>query len=95
MEQDYYKILGLDKNATIEEIKKAFRKKCFRLYPGHDDGSQDVDKNYKLYSEAYDILIDDSLRYIYDREGIDGIKKYRQENNDALLNFTKYFNLTK
>ncbi len=68
VKRDYYEILGLSKNATSEEIKKAFRKLAFQYHPdrNHDDGAAD---KFKEVNEAYEVLSDQNKRDAYDRFG--------------------------
>ena len=64
--RDYYEVLGIDKKASKEDIKKAFHKLAHKLHP--DKGTGDVDK-FKEVSEAYSILSDDKKRAEYDSYG--------------------------
>ncbi|MFH1030705.1 MAG: molecular chaperone DnaJ [bacterium] len=66
MSKDYYKILGIDKNASKDEIKKAFRKLAHQYHP--DKGSGD-EKKFKEINEAYQVLSDDNKRSQYDQFG--------------------------
>src|SRR3954470_5654743 len=64
--KDYYQILGVDKKASKEDIKKAFHKLAHKFHP--DKGTGDADK-FKEVSEAYSILSDDKKRAEYDSYG--------------------------
>jgi len=66
--RDYYEVLGIGKNATGEEIKKAFRKLAFQYHPdrNHEDGTAE---KFKEVSEAYEVLSDSDKRAAYDRFG--------------------------
>src|SRR3990167_8328784 len=66
MSKDYYNILGVDKNAKPDDIKKAFRKLAHQYHP--DKGSGNADK-FKEASEAYSVLSDDKKRAEYDTYG--------------------------
>lgn len=68
MKRDYYEVLGIDRNATDEEIKRAFRKLAFECHPdrNHDDGAESM---FKEINEAYEVLSDSSKRAAYDRFG--------------------------
>ena len=68
--RDYYEILGLDKNATQDEIKKAYRKLSKKYHPDMKDGSEE---KFKEVSEAYEVLSDENKRAQYDRFGHEGM----------------------
>ncbi|MBA3722436.1 MAG: molecular chaperone DnaJ [Parachlamydiaceae bacterium] len=70
---DYYETLEITKNATAEEIKKAYRKKALKYHPDKNPGNADAEKRFKEISEAYEVLSDDSKRQIYDRHGKNGL----------------------
>lgn len=69
MSKDYYKILGVDKGASKDEIKKAFRKQAHEHHPDKTGGD---DKKFKEVNEAYSVLSDDSKRGQYDQFGSEG-----------------------
>ena len=69
--RDYYEILGITKNATDEEIKRAFRKLAFKYHPDHNHGDG-ADERFKEANEAYEALSDPDKRAAYDRFGHDG-----------------------
>ncbi|MGC9219884.1 MAG: molecular chaperone DnaJ [Solirubrobacteraceae bacterium] len=64
---DYYKILGVGKNATDEEIKKAYRKLARRYHPDRNPGDSQAEERFKRISEAHDVLSDPDKRRDYDR----------------------------
>lgn len=66
---DYYEILGVSRNATQEEIKKAYRKRALQFHPDRNPGDPEAEKKFKEISEAYDVLCDDKKRQMYDRYG--------------------------
>jgi len=71
VKRDYYEVLGIDRNASDEEIKKAFRKLAFKYHPDHNHGDGAEDK-FKEANEAYQVLSDADKRDAYDRFGHGG-----------------------
>ena len=71
--RDYYEILGIGKNATEEEIKKAYRKMAMKHHPDRNPDSKDAESKFKEAKEAYEMLSDDSKRAAYDRYGHAGV----------------------
>jgi molecular chaperone DnaJ len=70
--KDYYEIIGVDRNATQDEIKKAFYKKARKVHPDVSD-DPDAEAKFKELNEAYDVLSDEKKRAQYDRFGtVDG-----------------------
>ena len=69
MKEDYYKILGLDKNATDSEIKKAYRKCAIKYHPDKNPGDTKAEEKFKEASEAYGILSDKEKKQNYDSFG--------------------------
>lgn len=65
--KDYYEILGISKDASIEEIKKAYRKLALKLHPDRNPDDSASEERFKLVSEAYGVLIDPNKRAEYDR----------------------------
>lgn len=69
MKQDYYKTLNVEKNATPEELKKAFRKLAMQYHPDKNPGNEEAKKKFQEINEAYEILKDDQKRAAYDSYG--------------------------
>ena len=73
-DRDYYKILGVSRNASDEEIKKNYRKVAMQYHPDRNPGNKEAEEKFKIASEAYEVLRDPEKRQIYDRYGIEGLK---------------------
>ena len=71
--RDYYEVLGIGKNASEEEIKKAYRKMAMKHHPDRNPDSKDAESKFKEAKEAYEMLSDDSKRAAYDRYGHAGV----------------------
>ena len=86
MNTDYYKILGVDKKASAEDIKKAYRKLALKYHPDKNPGNKEAEEKFKRMSEAYAVLSDPEKREQYDNFGSDNFKQhYSQE--DIFRNF--------
>ncbi|MCC5833579.1 MAG: molecular chaperone DnaJ [Opitutales bacterium] len=66
---DYYELLGVSKNASPEEIKKAYRKKAVQFHPDKHKGDKGMEAKFKEVSEAYEVLKDPEKKAAYDRYG--------------------------
>ncbi|MCX8044838.1 MAG: DnaJ domain-containing protein [Desulfobacterota bacterium] len=79
--KDYYKILGVPKNATQEEIKKAYKKLAFKYHPDKNPGDKKAEEHFKEISEAYAVLSDKEKRAQYDQFGSAEFRqRYSQED---------------
>src|SRR6201993_1045228 len=67
--KDYYEALGIKKNASSEEIRKAFRKLARKYHPDVNPGDKSAEEKFKEISEANDVLSDPKKRKIYDQLG--------------------------
>jgi curved DNA-binding protein len=80
-ETDYYKALGVNKTATDDEIKKAYRKLAMKYHPDHAKGDKAAEEKFKQVSEAYAVLSDKEKRQQYDTFGSSGFhQRYSQED---------------
>ena len=71
--RDYYEVLGIQKGADKEEIKKAYRKLAVKYHPDRNPGDKEAEEKFKEATEAYEILSDDQKRPIYDQYGFAGL----------------------
>jgi molecular chaperone DnaJ len=71
---DYYEILGIERAASQEEIKKAYRKKALTYHPDKNPGDPKAESKFKELSEAYEVLSDEKKRQIYDQYGAEALK---------------------
>ena len=70
---DYYGVLEIDRNATAEEIKRAFRKQALKYHPDKNQNNPEAEELFKQINEAYQALSDENKRAIYDRYGRAGL----------------------
>jgi molecular chaperone DnaJ len=73
-DKDYYKILGVSRDATEEEIKRSYRKIAMQYHPDRNPGNKEAEEKFKIASEAYEVLSGPEKREIYDHYGIEGLK---------------------
>ncbi len=71
--RDYYEVLGVQKSANADEIKKAYRKAAIKFHPDKNPGDKAAEDNFKEAAEAYDVLSNDDKRARYDRFGHAGM----------------------
>lgn len=71
--RDYYEVLGVSKNATKDEIKKAYRKQALKYHPDKNPGNREAEEKFKEAAEAYEVLSNDEKRSKYDRFGHAGL----------------------
>ncbi len=92
--RDYYEVLGLKKNATLDEIRKAYRESALRHHPDRvpHEQKKEAEEKFKEISEAYAILSDSQKRALYDQYGHSGIdQKYAYEDIFKGADFSSVF----
>ena len=72
--RDYYEIIGVEKNASADEIKKAYRKAALKYHPDRNPGDKAAEDNFKEAAQAYEVLSDPAKRQRYDQFGHAGVK---------------------
>jgi molecular chaperone DnaJ len=70
---DYYEVLGVQRNASEEEIKKSYRKLAMQYHPDRNPGNREAEDMFKEASEAYEVLSDQEKRDVYNRYGHEGL----------------------
>jgi molecular chaperone DnaJ len=74
VKRDYYEVLGVAKNATAEELKKAFRQLAMKFHPDRNSADPEAEEKFKEVTEAYEVLSDPKKREAYDRFGHQGVQ---------------------
>jgi molecular chaperone DnaJ len=72
--RDYYEVLGVSRNAGLDEIKKAYRQLALKYHPDRNQGDSDAEEKFKEASEAYSVLGNDEKKRVYDQFGFEGLK---------------------
>ncbi len=92
MAKDYYKILGVDRDADKDQIKKAYRKLSFKYHPDQNKGDKAAEEKFKEISEAYAVLYDDEKRQQYDSFGAEGFgQRFSHEDIFRGFDFSSVF----
>jgi molecular chaperone DnaJ len=71
--RDYYEVLGVEKNASKDDIKKAYRKLAIQYHPDKNPGNKEAEEKFKEATEAYEVLADDKKKAAYDQFGFAGV----------------------
>ena len=71
---DYYQLLGVPRDASAEDIKKAYRKLALQHHPDRNEGSKESEERFREVTEAYEVLRDSEKRALYDRYGKQGVR---------------------
>ena len=71
--QDYYELLGVDRNADEAALKKSYRKAAMQYHPDRNPGDSEAEQTFKEVNEAYDVLKDSNKRAAYDQYGHAGV----------------------
>ena len=69
MKRDYYEVLGVQRNANDDELKKSYRRLAMKFHPDRNPNDAQAEANFKEAKEAYEVLSDASKRRLYDQHG--------------------------
>src|SRR2546427_6660844 len=102
MKQDFYVVLGVQRDASEADIKKAYRKLAMECHPDRNNGDKAAEEKFKLVTEAYEVLRDPDKRAAYDRYGAAGVKgqagagfnSMHFDLSEALMVFMRDFGLS-
>ena len=92
-ERDYYEVLGLQKGASDDEIKKAFRKLAMKYHPDKNPGDKEAEEKFKEINEAYAVLSDPEQKSKYDRYGHAGVDPNAFQGFEGFGGFEDIFNM--
>lgn len=95
MKQDYYEILGVEKSASVDEVKKAYRKLAMQYHPDRNPDNAEAEEKFKEATEAYEVLSDTDKRARFDRLGHQGMHQndygHYQNTEDIFSHFSDIF----
>lgn len=94
--RDYYEVLGIDKSASKDDMKKAYRKLAMKYHPDRNPNDKEAEEKFKEAAEAYEVLSDDQKKAKYDRLGHSGMKGGQDfhgfsDANDIFSHFSDIF----
>jgi molecular chaperone DnaJ len=89
--RDLYEVLGVDRQASASDLKKAYYRLAKKYHPDHNPGDKDAEEKFKEAASAYQVLCDDDQRQRYDRFGFDGIRTNGGGNGAGFSNVEDIF----
>jgi len=90
-ENEYYQRLGVEANASVDDIKKAYKKMAIKYHPDKNPNNPEAVEKFKELSEAYEVLSDEKKRQVYDKYGKDGLKEGGFNAHNAEDIFSQFF----
>ncbi len=72
--EDYYNVLGVDRSASPDDIKRAYRKLALKYHPDKNQGNKEAEEKFKIAAEAYEVISDPDKRQRYDQYGHEGLR---------------------
>ena len=88
--RDFYKILGVSKNAATNQIKKAYRKLAVKYHPDKNPDDEDAVHKFHDINEAYEVLSDEEKRKVYDQHGEEGLKNQAQNQGGSMFKLVRH-----
>ena len=92
MKRDYYEILGVDRNVSAPELKKAFKRLAIKYHPDKNPGDKEAETKFKEAAEAYEVLSDQSKRQTYDQFGHQGVNSNFGQSGFQNVDINDIFN---
>src|SRR3954452_12224138 len=89
--RDLYEVLGVERGASPQDLKKAYRRLAQQLHPDKNPDDQTAEEKFKEAANAYQILSDDDQRAAYDRYGFDGLRGRGPSNGAGFSNVDDIF----
>ena len=83
--RDFYKILGVSKDASTSQIKKAYRKLAMTFHPDKNPDDPEASEKFHDINAAYEVLSDNDKREIYDRHGEEGLKNHEKNQGSGVF----------
>ncbi|HVH47233.1 MAG TPA: DnaJ domain-containing protein, partial [Labilithrix sp.] len=81
--RDYYEVLGVERTASTDEVRKAYKREALKHHPDRNPGDASAETKFKAVNEAYQVLSDDDKRRIYDQFGHAGLEGGMGGGGDA------------
>ena len=89
--RDYYEVLGVAKDVSAAELKKAYRRVAMKFHPDRNPDDPSAEEKFKEANEAYEVLSDEQKRSVYDRHGHAGVDQQSGMGGGGSANFSDIF----